>query len=59
MKKINYALLILTTAIMLFTISCSKDGAAGPKGDTGDKGLTGAVGPAGAAGVKGIARRHT
>lgn len=58
MKKINYALLlltILTTAIMLFTISCSKDGAAGPKGDTGDKGSTGAVGPAGPAGANGAA----
>ncbi|MBB6109081.1 hypothetical protein HDF23_001824 [Mucilaginibacter lappiensis] len=55
MKKINYALLILTAAIMLFTISCGKDGAAGPKGDTGDKGSTGAVGPAGPAGANGTA----
>ena len=40
---------------MLFTISCSKDGAAGPKGDTGDKGSIGAVGPAGPAGANGAA----
>ncbi|NHA04227.1 collagen-like protein [Mucilaginibacter sp. HC2] len=55
MKKINYTLLLLASIIMLFTISCSKDGAAGPKGDTGDKGSTGAVGPAGPAGANGTA----
>ncbi len=54
-KKINYTLLLLASIIMLFTISCSKDGAAGPKGDTGDKGSTGAVGPAGPAGANGTA----
>ncbi|MEO6980089.1 MAG: collagen-like protein [Mucilaginibacter sp.] len=55
MKKITYLLLLLIT-VMLFTASCGKDGAVGPKGDTGATGATGpkgATGPTGATGPKG------
>lgn len=54
MKKINYLLLPLTV-VMLFVVSCSKDGAVGPQGaagSTGSQGVTGAVGATGADGTK-------
>lgn len=49
-------LLLLLLAAVLFTTSCGKDGAVGPKGDTGaagERGATGATGATGPAGPKG------
>lgn len=54
MKKITYLLLLLIT-VVLFTASCGKDGAVGPKGDTGAAGATGPKGATGATGATGPA----
>jgi len=52
MKKINY-LLLLPAVVMLFAVSCSKNGAVGPQGPQGPQGTSGATGPAGPTGAKG------
>src|SRR5580704_5513400 len=43
MKKISY-LLLFSLALMLFTASCGKDGAAGPQGPQGPQGTPGTNG---------------
>jgi hypothetical protein len=53
MKKINYLLLLLLAAVMLFAAACGKGGAVGPQGSTGATGAQGLVGPAGPAGANG------
>jgi len=52
MKKVNY-LSVLLIAVLLFAVSCGKDGATGPQGQTGSQGTTGAQGVAGVQGATG------